>query len=164
MFNWYYSTRILKFIRESGVSNISSVLRISEAASLGLHSAVLLAAAEGETLSLAKINRILGVSESHLSKVMQRMVKAGLVNSSRGPIGGFSLAKPATEISLLDIYQAIDGPMAGSECLLGKPVCSGKQCILGSLTGKISDEVHEYFANTYVSSLLTVFEGKCDGI
>lgn len=146
------------------MSSMSNILRISEAASLGLHAAVLLAAADGETISLAKINRILDVSEAHLSKVLQRLVKAGLVSSVRGPIGGFSLAKPAKEISLLDIYQAIDGPMAASECLLGKPVCTGKKCILGPLAGKINEEVHQYFADTYVSSLLAVFEGKCDGI
>ena len=47
----------------------------------------------------------------YLLKILQQMVKADVLRSKRGPRGGFSLGKPATKISMLDVIEAVEGPM-----------------------------------------------------
>ena len=58
---------------------MASIVQISEAASLALHSMALLAASPDRPLTVKDITARTGVSEAHLSKVMQRLAKAGLV-------------------------------------------------------------------------------------
>ncbi|MBX3408714.1 MAG: Rrf2 family transcriptional regulator [Phycisphaeraceae bacterium] len=61
------------------------------------------------------------VPHGYLSKVLRDLVVAELVSSQRGPNGGFSLAKPASEISMLDIVNAVDGIQRIKRCPLGNP-------------------------------------------
>jgi len=56
------------------------------------------------------------------------------VASVPGPQGGFSLARPAEEVTLLEVYEAVDGPLQPTRCLIGLPVCKGHRCILGGFT------------------------------
>lgn len=137
---------------------MSQILKISEAASLALHTMTLLA---GDPLKKSTTNQIattLQVSEAHLSKVLQRLAKVGLVKSIRGPKGGFMIGKPPERISLLDVFQAIEGPLEQDDCLLGLPVCIG-QCILGGLVEKVNQQVKDHLASTYLSELAGTF--KC---
>jgi Rrf2 family protein len=136
---------------------VSKILRISDAASLALHAMGLLATDPSEVLSTRQIAEALGASEAHLAKVMQRLTRAGLVGPVRGPKGGFGMAKNPEEIALLEVYEAIDGPLDSSACLLGRPVCRGDGCILGDLLRKINREVREYFTRTKLSELTGIY-------
>ena len=49
----------------------------------------------------------------YLLKILQQLVRADILHSKRGPRGGFSLGKPTNKISLLDILEAVDGPLSG---------------------------------------------------
>ncbi len=129
------------------------LLKISEAVSLALHTMSYLAALGTARASTHKIASDLGVSEAHLAKVMQRLGRGGLVNSYRGPRGGFALARPPEKITLMDIYEAVEGPLAVRNCLLEQPVCSGR-CILGDLLTRVSEQTREYFANTTLADLV----------
>jgi Rrf2 family protein len=131
---------------------MSNIVKISEAASLGLHALIVLARDPKNTFSAGEISQILKVSEAHLAKVMQRLVKVGLVHSARGPHGGFVLGKPADQISLLDIYEAIEGPIAEISCLLDKPVCKNGECVFGDLIRNINHQVAEHLAKTKLST------------
>jgi Rrf2 family protein len=113
----------------------------------------LLASQNRRNLSAREMASALKVSVHHLSKVMQRLARAGLVDSVRGPHGGFKLARRASAITLLQIYEAIEGALpTKQECLLHKPACSGK-CILGGLMSKMSGEVRDYLARTTLEGL-----------
>ncbi len=138
---------------------MSNVLRISEAASLALHAAVFLAANPGKPISTREIASALEVSEAHLSKVMQRLARTGLVNSVRGPKGGFLLARSPARISLLEVYEAIEGRLLPANCLLGTPVCKGEGCILGDLVETLNGQVREYLSRTRLSELVGVYGG-----
>jgi Rrf2 family protein len=61
--------------------------------------------------------------ESFLSKVLQRMVAQGLITSWRGGGGGFELARQPNEVSVLNVVEAIDGPIYLNLCVPGAPGC-----------------------------------------
>lgn len=129
---------------------MSNVIRVSEAASLALHAAALLAAGAGEALTSSAISSRLEASEAHMSKVLQRLVRAGIMTSARGPGGGFQLTRAPSEITLLDIYEAVEGPFKVEHCLFGEPVCQRKRCPLGDMMSSVSEEIRSGLASTTV--------------
>jgi Rrf2 family protein len=137
---------------------MSSILRISEAASLALHSMVLLAASPDRLIPTREIASGLHVSEAHLSKVLQRLARVGLVKSTRGPKGGFMLGKAGDEVSLLDVYESIEGPLMPTKCLFDAQICGGEKCILGGLLETVDKQVREYLAETRLSELTSVYK------
>ena len=100
------------------------------------------------------IAEVLHASVHHLAKITQRLARAGLVDSAVGPSGGFRVARPASDIRLLEIYEAIDGPLGEPECLLGEPICDGGECVLGGLVEKVSREVRSYLSETTLADLV----------
>jgi Rrf2 family protein len=69
------------------------------------------------------------IPRSFLAKILQKLVKANLVRSYRGVKGGFSLARHAREISMLDVIEAIEGKTCLNVCLTDKRKCGfSKQC------------------------------------
>jgi len=115
---------------------------------------------QGEAMSTARIAEALGVSENHLSKVLQRLARAGLVRSNRGPSGGYLLEKDASDLTLLDIYEAIDGPVPEHGCLLDPGQCIGKSCIMGGMLTKLNAQIKDYLAGSKLSDLRGVY---CQG-
>jgi Rrf2 family protein len=95
-----------------------------------------------------------GVSVAHLSKVMQRLVKVGLLNSRRGPGGGFVLGRAAEKISLLEILEAMDGPMSENKCMLGRKKCLYGGCALGALLTHVNHQVREFMASRNLTDLI----------
>jgi Rrf2 family transcriptional regulator, nitric oxide-sensitive transcriptional repressor len=134
---------------------MSNLVRISEAASLAIHTMALLAREPDELFTNDAIARRLGASGHHLSKVMQRLVKAGMVESLRGPAGGFRLGISPGEIELLQVYEAVEGPIADPQeaCPLGRPACKKKTCVLGTLMCRLHEQARNYLAETTVEAL-----------
>ncbi len=137
---------------------VNRVLNISEATVIGLHAVVLLANSDGLKLTVSRISKLLNVSRAHLAKVMQQLARTGILKASLGPAGGYTLSKPASKITLLDVYQAIDGPFIPKKCLFEKPICRNKKCIMGPLVKQINAEVYEYLRNTKISEVADIFE------
>ena len=133
--------------------SMPSVLRMSDAGSLALHAMVALAEAREGRVSAKEIATDLDASEAHLAKVLQRLAKAGLVDSVRGRGGGFRLARPASRIKLIDVYQAIEGRLPGTQCLMGKRVCKRRVCVMGGLLGTIDTWLRAYLSGTRLSDL-----------
>ncbi len=137
---------------------MSHILRISEATSLALHSMAFLASkGEGELVSTRDIAKRLKASEAHLSKVLQRLSRVGLVKAFRGPKGGFALGKAPDQISLLEIYEAVEGQMVTGGCLFDKPICDGVKCIWSDLLARIGKEVKSYLESKRLSEFKDVF-------
>lgn len=92
-------------------------MKISDGVEWGLHCAVLLAfIPAGATLSGSALAKFHGVSESYLLKHLKAMAKADLLESVPGPKGGYRLAKPPEEITVLDIVLAIEGSEPAFRC------------------------------------------------
>lgn len=132
---------------------MNRLVNISEAVSLALHTMALLATDAGRRLRNHQIAEMLGASGHHLAKVMQRLVKAGLVDSLPGPQGGFLLDKPAEEVTLLRVYEAVEGPLEDDGCLLGKPACGRGNCILGGWLLSIHRQLRDGLGNTTLAQL-----------
>ena len=68
-----------------------------------------------------------GISPSYLSKVMQRLAQKGLIIAKRGKNGGVVLARPAREITLWDLAEAVDGATWRDHCVMGLKECSDER-------------------------------------
>ncbi|OHD61575.1 MAG: hypothetical protein A2014_06890 [Spirochaetes bacterium GWF1_49_6] len=132
---------------------MSELVQISEAALLALHSMVLIAQAKGGWVSVHNMARRTGASENHLAKVMQRLTRAKLVRSVRGPKGGFLLADAPEKVSLLDIYEAIEGKVNNAACPFHKDTCMLQSCIFHGLIGKTTNELVRHLADTSLASM-----------
>lgn len=137
---------------------MADLINVSEAASLGLHAMTYLVAHPDQNATTATMAQRLRVSEHHLAKVMQRLARAGLVASARGPRGGFHLAKDPRQVSLLAVYEAIEGKLEAKACLLAaKPLCPNGRCLLGGLHQSLHKQIKEHFKNTKLADLANVF-------
>jgi Rrf2 family iron-sulfur cluster assembly transcriptional regulator len=77
----------------------------------------------GHVASLHDIGQARDIPESFLAKILQSLVHGGLAVSQRGAHGGFALARPATEITMRDVIEAVDGPVALNQCVLWPEDC-----------------------------------------
>jgi len=72
---------------------------------------------------ISDIARCTGVPRAYLAKILNALSEQGLVQTKRGYSGGISLARPAEDISLLQIVEAVEGKEWIAECLLGREGC-----------------------------------------
>ena len=121
---------------------MSSLLNISEGTSLAFHGLALMAEKAPERLNVKSLAADLHASEAHLAKVLQRLNKAGIISSVRGPSGGFVLNKPVDEISFLNVYEILENPVTLEDCPLGKTQCSFSECIFAGKLSKISRDIY----------------------
>lgn len=77
----------------------------------------------GHVSSLRDVGGAQDIPESFLAKIFQSLVHAGLATSQRGAHGGFSLARPATEVTVRQVIEAIDGPISLNSCVLHPDDC-----------------------------------------
>lgn len=78
----------------------------------------------GKISMLSAIAKAQDVPPRFLAKIFQALAKAGIVRSHRGAKGGFSLARPAAEITIKDVVEAIEGPIYLNVCLVGPGECT----------------------------------------
>lgn len=134
------------------------LLKISEAMSIALHTCVWLANDSRKFQSARRISTELGFSLHHSAKVVQQLVKAGLLETERGPMGGARLMRPSTEITLFNIYVATDGLPFTSGCLLKNTICCGKTCVLGRRLAKENTRLIAFFKKQTICSIARSFK------
>ncbi len=132
---------------------MSKIVTLSEAASIALHSMVLIARSE-KKLNVNQISEAIDSSKHHVAKVMQRLAKEDFVASNRGPSGGFVLKMDPTDISLLMIYEAIEGKVAIQSCPGDKRTCVIGSCMLGDLSRNMTKEFKDYMESHYLNEYL----------
>jgi Rrf2 family protein len=93
-------------------------MHLSEGVEWGLHCAVLLAVMPPETaLATGRLAEYHGVPVAYLAKHLQAMSRAGILAAGPGRGGGYRLARPPTDISVLDVVEAVDGEDPAFMCL-----------------------------------------------
>ena len=141
---------------------MAKLFKTSDAAALALHAMAYLAQTKGKLVRTSDIAKYYNVSEAHLAKVLNRLSKQGLVNTTRGPRGGLSLSGSANEITLKEVYEAIEGPFELSRCMFGLPICDGSGCVLGDFFKKLSSVVEEMMSDAKLSQVCLSMKGKHD--
>jgi len=100
------------------------LLRLTQAADYATRAVLHLSVTDGERrCDCDTIAQAQAIPMSFLAKILQRLTAAGIILSFKGSCGGFVLARPAESITLLEVIQAVDGPIALNKCLLGNRSC-----------------------------------------
>ena len=79
---------------------------------------------QGEIIFKKDICRAQEITPAFLTKILQPLIKAGIVASQRGVGGGFYLARPAAEITLFDVIKTQEGPVYLNQCLMSEGSCA----------------------------------------
>jgi len=109
---------------------------------------------ERKYVPINHISSELGISFYFLTKILQRLTHHKLMVSYRGPNGGVALAKPAREISLMDMIRAIEPDHDLDGCILGLPGCGEKvPCPLHDKWGVVRDGIKSVFEDTNLADL-----------
>lgn len=101
-------------------------MKVSKATAYALHALMYMVRHITELpASTATIAKAEGIPPGYLAKVFQRLVKAGVVKAAKGRRKGYVFARPPEEISLLDMFEAVEGKTAFEDCLLRHCECGG---------------------------------------
>ena len=121
----------------------------------GMQAILYLAAKEqGSLVSAEEISKVLKIPREFISKILQSLKESGLISSSKGKSGGFSLAKPASRIKLLDVVAAIDGLDMFDSCVLGFPDCSPNHpCPVHNTWGTLRNQTYDMLTSETIDKL-----------
>lgn len=133
---------------------LASFINISEATSLAIHSMAIISNSK-DSVNANEIANKTDFSRNHLAKILQILVKNNFLESTRGPKGGFYLKKPANEISLLNIYELLEGELETEHCRRHFNKCPFDECVFGNIREKVSEEVRLYFSKRKLSDIKT---------
>jgi len=133
------------------------VLRISRKIDYAIRAMIHLASIPpGTVVPFREIGRQMDVPEDFLAKIMKTLVDQGVVRSTRGPRGGYKLARPAETINVLEIIEAAEGPVAVNVCLDDDDACSRQSfCTMTSIWREGQERMLDVFRGTKLSSLAT---------
>ncbi len=118
------------------------MLRVTKLTDYATVVLTVLAARPGEVLSATELAEFTGLEPPTVSKVLKPLAQAGLVEGLRGVRGGYRLTRPAIEISLFEVVEAMEGPLALTECSHDHHQC-GMAPKCGSSWRLINDVVSE---------------------
>jgi Rrf2 family protein len=132
------------------------VMQVSRKVDYALRAAIYLATQDlkktySSTGEIAEIQRI---PKKFLEKIIQDLVRSGLVKSKRGPDGGYSLARPSHEISFQDIIEAVEDPIALNACVDSKENCDLlSRCTMSGVWQEVQRKVDDVFARTTLADV-----------
>ncbi|MDR5659579.1 Rrf2 family transcriptional regulator [Serpentinicella sp. ANB-PHB4] len=134
---------------------MSGIINLSEMATLAIHSMILIAQKEQDLINVKEIAKETSASEFHLSKILQRLVRAGFIRSVRGPKGGFKLNLSPDEISFYDIFETVEGPINVKKCPTNCNLCSFRHCIFDDVLDKANDEIVAFLKKKHLSHFIS---------
>ena len=115
-------------------------------------------AADGELVTAAQVAEKYDLPPTVLAKVIQRLVHAGLALGSRGVTGGYRLARPPAEITVLEVLEVFEGVQTLTSCALG--TCDAArcgqlaQCRLRGLFDEVDSQARATFASVTLATLV----------
>ncbi|MFC0275048.1 RrF2 family transcriptional regulator [Metabacillus herbersteinensis] len=106
-------------------------MKYSKATNYALHTMVyLLLIPDGKSIGVRPLAEFLKVSPTYLSKILTKLVKAGIVESASGVNGGYKLIKNKYDMSFLEIIHAIEGPVSMFNCNLEHVESDNQNCLI----------------------------------
>jgi len=111
-------------------------------------------------VTLAAISERQHISLSYLEQLFGKLRRAKLVNSVRGPGGGYNLARPAADISMAEIISAVDEPIDATQCG-GKENCNDdRRCITHDLWATLNEKMNDYLSSVSLDDVIAHQQGK----
>jgi Rrf2 family protein len=130
-------------------------MQFTKAESYGIFGVLYLAQQPpGKVTPLSEISEIQDVPEKFLAKIFQSLAKSGIIRSHRGVKGGFSLGKPASDITVRHIVESVHGPYFIAKCLYSPDVCDRHDCPLKILLGKAQEALVTVFNEHTIADLM----------
>lgn len=131
------------------------MLRVTKLTDYATVVLTVLAARPSDVLSASELAERAGLEVPTVSKLLKPLAQAGLVEGFRGARGGYRLARPASAISLVEIVEAMEGPLAMTECSLDHGECgiSGHCGVRGNWR-RINDVVHAALRDVSLAQML----------
>lgn len=117
-------------------------MRLSPAAELAIRGTCVLVQRYGEgPITLQTIAETRGLSRQYLAKLFLQLAKADLVTAIRGKNGGYVLARAPSEITLLEVIEAVEGPLALNFCQHDPPKCEEVGCPLRPVWAELQEVI-----------------------
>src|SRR4030042_5312509 len=131
---------------------MQSITRTGE---YGLRGLLFLAKQPGDRLFLvSELSKAQRIPEAYLGKIFQRLSKTGLLRSTRGLNGGFNPGKPAKDITMRQVIEALEGPIALNRCLLRQGECDEEErCPLHEVFEEAQEKFGEVLDRTTIEDL-----------
>ncbi|HEX8231741.1 MAG TPA: Rrf2 family transcriptional regulator [Caulobacteraceae bacterium] len=106
-------------------------------------------------VTLAEIAARQAISLSYLEQLFARLRRKGLVQSARGPGGGYRLARPAAEVAIAEVVLAVDEPLKVTRCPAGSRGCmpGGEQCLTHHLWEELGRQIYGYLAGVTLADV-----------
>jgi len=118
-------------------------------------------ASDKKKVGIREISSELDIPSPFLGKILQTLSKHKILNSTKGPNGGFTLSKAAEEIALMDIVEIIDGTDIFTTCLIRTSDCSDEEpCGLHENISIVRQQLKNSFMNQTVNDLASEFKRK----
>ena len=131
------------------------MLRVTKLTDYATVVLTVLAARPAEVLSAAELAERAGLEVPTVAKLLKPLAQAGLVAGFRGTNGGYRLARPATEITLVEIVEVMEGPLGMTECSIHAGACGIEQsCGVRANWRRINDVVAEALRNVTLAQML----------
>ena len=130
------------------------MLRISKLTDYGTVVMTYLAREKGEVHAVSEIAAAIRLASPTVSKILKQLAHAGLVISHRGVKGGYALARSPSQISVVEIIDALEGPVGLTECGSGPGVCAQESgCSVRTNWQRINGAVREALANVTLAEM-----------
>ena len=102
-----------------------------------------------------------GIPTHFLAKILQQLARKGLLRSSKGPTGGFTLRVPSDDIRMLDIVEALDGTEEYQKCAAGLAECSDEMpCPMHDSWKALRSRIMDYLGRNTIQDLAKALEQK----
>jgi len=130
-------------------------MQISRRVDYGLRAVIYLSGQDPEKCcSITEIAKQQGVPRKFLEKIIQDLIRKGLIKSRRGSCGGYMLARSPDAISFYDVIEAIEGPVAVNACLDQHLGCDQlPRCTMVGVWSEVQRRVIEVFTSTKIADL-----------
>jgi Rrf2 family protein len=128
---------------------------LSKSAEYGIRAVLYIASNQNKLIALRDISKELKVPHHFLAKIVQKLVKAGIIKSKKGKKGGLRLGKKPSKLKIIEVISIIDGEAIFKECVLGLPDCSDKKpCAVHTYWKNIRDEIIKMFSERTIQELI----------
>ena len=105
-------------------------------------------------ISLSKIAERQDMPVSYLEQLFRNLRKSGIVQASRGPKGGYRLAKPSTEINISEVVVSVEDTLDATQCGGSADCHSGNRCLTHDLWSELNSQVGNFLANKSLEDVI----------